>query len=84
MEMEIIIASVSALFIMAMVIVIQHKVYKNKEVKIKEEFTEKMEKDWEVIKENEKKKSEILSGDTVADFNNTVEQLQNLSGKNKT
>lgn len=84
MEMEMIIVSVAALFIMAMVVVIQHKVYKNKEVKIKEEFTEKMEKDWEVIKENEKKKSEILSGDTVADFNNTVEQLQNLSGKNKT
>lgn len=79
-----IIVSVTALFVMAMVIVIQHKVYKSKEVKIKEDFTEKMEKDWEVIKENEKKKSEILSGDTVADFNSTVEQLQNLSRKNKT
>jgi len=82
--MELIIASVVALCIMAMIVSIQHKVYKNKEVKIKEDFTEKMEKDWEVIKENEKKKSEILSGDTVADFNNTVEQLQNLSRKNKT
>lgn len=81
--METIIVSASALLLMAVVVVIQHKVYKSKEVKIKEEYTEKMEKAWEVIKGNEKKKNEILSGDTVADFNNIMDELQNLSGKNK-
>lgn len=83
MAMEMIIISISALLLMAGVVVMQHKTYKNKEVKIKEEYTEKMEKAWEVIKENEKKKSEILSGDTVSDFNDIMDELQNLSGKHK-
>ena len=81
--MEMIIVSVSALLLMAVVVVIQHKTYKNKETKIKEEYTEKMKKAWEVIKDNEKKKSEILSGDTVSDFNDIMDELQNLSGKHK-
>lgn len=81
--METIIVSVSAVMLLATAVFVQHKMYKNKETKIKEEYTEKMEKAWEVIKDNEKKKSEILSGDTVSDFNDIMDELQNLSGKHK-
>lgn len=81
--METIIVSIFAIISLVVVIFVQHKMYKNKETKIKEEYTEKMEKAWEVIKDNEKKKSEILSGDTVSDFNAIMDELQNLSGKNK-
>lgn len=67
----------------ALALVFKGKKEEKKREKLKKEMKEKQEKNWEVVVENEQKKTDVLSGDTVSEFNNIVSELHNISSRRK-
>lgn len=67
----------------ALALAFKGKREEKKREKLQKEMKEKQEKNWEVFVENEQKKTDILSGDTVSEFNSIVSELHNISSRHK-